>query len=102
MTLAMEDDMKYAILAALVLAACQTAVDDESISVEPGSYTIIETEWPAQDAFCNRHVNAARTSPEYLVDICIIECQLRPEKEWCDTLEEILKNDPGRNPTIPN
>jgi hypothetical protein len=45
--------------------------------------------WDAPIEFCLRQVEAAKTRPEYLVDICVYECNTNPDQVWCDDLRKI-------------
>lgn len=95
-------------MVALWVVACTTQVNSppEDYTI-PGEYIIIhqypevENNWPAAIEFCKRHTEAAKTEPEYLVDICITECIRNPKQPWCSDLEEIL-NDQRRNSSSTN
>jgi len=94
--------MKY-LFAALFLVGCVAVAPTVEPIVLPGEYyPVVDNEWPAAKAFCERHIKAAKEKPEYLVDICIVECELNPTQPWCEDLKEILKNDEGRNSRVSN
>lgn len=95
-----QQDMRYIIAALLLVGCAQQIADPVEISGE--EYPVVTNDWPAATAFCMRHIQAAKTKPEYLVDICVKECELNPSQPWCEDLKEILKNDQGRNTPSPN
>lgn len=88
--------MKHFILSLALLAACATTPQIQTAE-EPNN---IGT-WPAPIEFCMRHTEAAKTDPIYLVDICVIECELRPAQIWCEDTRKIL-DDQRRHSTDPN
>ena len=91
-----EVDMR-SVLLALLLVACSTQVNAPPAEYNIPGHEIIEYNyedadigyWPAAMEFCERHVKAAKTKPEYMVDICVIECIKNPDQSWCPDLKEI-------------
>jgi hypothetical protein len=91
----LEYSMKHFIFLICLVGCTAPPVTSEA----PDDRTVL-TPWKAPVEMCLRHTEAAKTNAAYLLDICVIECDINPEQPWCSDTRKIL-NDQRRDASSP-